>query len=257
MDCKKLFDIKGKTAIVTGAASGMGFETARLFGQAGAKVCMADVDPNLEKIAARLEGETGAQYSAVVMDLTDTQQRKDGFDKAMASLGGKLDILVNCAGIQYGCDSVDFPEEAWHRVLSINLDAVFSLSQLAGRIMLRQGKGKIINFASMLSYIGGYKVPAYAASKGGVMQLTKALSNEWAEHGIQVNAVAPGYVMTPLNTKNHFAESERGKFILQRIPANRWGEPEEIAAVVLFLASEASSYITGAMIPVDGGFAAN
>lgn len=257
MEFAELFSIQGKTAIVTGAASGMGLETARIFGQAGAKVCMVDMNPKLEQIARQLSEENGAVYTTVLLDLTDSEKRESGFEEAVASLGNHLDILVNCAGIQYGCESADFPEEAWNRVLAVNLDAVFSLCQMAGRLMLKQGYGKIINFASMLSYIGGYKVPAYAASKGGVMQLTKALSNEWAASGIQVNAVAPGYIMTPLNTKMHFAESERGKFILERIPAKRWGESEEIAAVVLFLASPASSYITGAMIPVDGGFAGN
>ncbi len=257
MDERHLFDWKGQKVIVTGGASGMGYETARLFGLYGAKVCIIDISDKLEETAGRLKEATGAEYQTVRANLSDSADRKRGFAEAAACLEGELDVLVNCAGIQYTCDSVEFPEEAWKKVLSVNLDAVFDLSQMAGRMMLKKGHGKIINYASMLSYIGGFRVPAYAASKGAVVQLTKALSNEWAAQGIQVNAVAPGYIMTPLNLASSFPETERGKFILSRIPAGRWGEPEEIAAVVLFLASPAASYMTGAVVPVDGGFAAS
>jgi len=257
MDQLNLFTVEGQKVIVTGGASGMGYETARLFGLYGAEVCIMDISDHLEEKAEELRKETKGSYKTVRVNLADKEDRKQGFAKAVESLDGTLDVLVNCAGIQYACDSVDFPEEAWQKVLDINLDAVFALSQMAGRVMIPKGHGKIINFASMLCYIGGYRVPAYAASKGGVMQLTKALANEWASKGIQINAVAPGYIMTPLNLANNFPESERGKFILSRIPQARWGNPEEIAAVVLFLATPAASYINGSIIPVDGGFAGN
>lgn len=255
MDKMELYGLKSKKAIVTGGASGMGYETARYFGYFGVEVCIIDIASEVAGCANRLSEETGAVYHTVVCDLSSSSDRKKGFAEALGLLEGGLDILVNCAGIQYTCDSVDFPEEAWDRVMAINLDAVFDLSKMAGKVMIPQGHGKIINYASMLSFIGGYRVPAYAASKGGVMQLTKALSNEWSSKGIQVNAVAPGYVMTPLNKNSGFAESERGKFILSRIPAGRWGEPEEIAMAVVFLASQAADYITGITLPVDGGFA--
>jgi 2-deoxy-D-gluconate 3-dehydrogenase len=160
---------------------------------------------------------------------------------------------VNCAGIQRRSKCEDFPIEYWDDVIEVNLTSVFELCQLAGRIMLNKGKGKIINVASMLSFFGGYTVPAYAASKGGVAQLTKALSNEWAGRGVNVNAIAPGYMATSLNTAliNDPARNEK---ILARIPAGRWGQPEDLKGVIVFLASEFSNYINGAVIPVDGGY---
>lgn len=252
MEMDKMFSTAGMKVIVTGGASGMGLASARLFGQGKAEVGLIDVSAQTGQIAGMLQQETGAVYHPVAADLADSTARKNAFATAVELLGGAVDVLVNCAGIQHTCDSVDFPAEAWQRVLEVNLNALWDLSQMAGRVMLKQGAGTIINFASMLSFIGGFRVPAYAASKGAVAQLTKALSNEWAGQGVRVNAVAPGYIMTPLN--NGFAESERGKWIKSRIPANRWGEPEEIAAVVYFLATPAAGYMSGAVVAVDGGF---
>ena len=160
---------------------------------------------------------------------------------------------MNCAGIQRRKPCLDFTIEDWDDVVEVNLTAVFRLCQLAGRIMAEQGKGKIINVASALSFFGGYTVPAYAASKGGVAQLTKALSNEWAGLGINVNAIAPGYMDTPMNVALINDPVRNGK-ILARIPAGRWGKPEDLQGVAVFLASEASNYLSGAVIPVDGGY---
>jgi len=160
---------------------------------------------------------------------------------------------VNNAGVQRRNKCEDFLINDWEAVLQVNLTAVFRLCQLAGRKMLEQGGGKIINLASMLSYFGGYTVPAYAASKGGVAQLTKALSNEWAGRGIQVNAIAPGYMATDMN-EALIRDEGRSREILGRIPAGRWGTPEDMKGIVVFLASGASDYISGAVIPVDGGY---
>lgn len=170
-------------------------------------------------------------------------------------MGGRLDILVNCAGIQYLSDAIDFPFDAYQKVMAINLDAVFELSQLAARVMIPQGSGKIINFASMTSFIAGLQVAAYTASQGGVLQLTKAHSNEWAPKGIQVNAVALGYIMSKMN-EEFFNDLSRSGRIFNHIPMQRWGQPEDIAPVVLFLASKASDYMTGVTVPVDSGFLA-
>jgi len=168
-------------------------------------------------------------------------------------LGGTLDIIINNAGIQRRNKSEDFTIEDWDDVIEMNLTSVFMLSQLAGRIMLKKGKGKIINMASMLSFFGGYTVPAYAASKAGVALLTKALSNEWAGRGVNVNAIAPGYMDTAMNTAL-INDETRNEQILSRIPAGRWGKPSDLSGIAVFLASDASDYINGAVIPVDGGY---
>jgi len=168
------------------------------------------------------------------------------------ALGG-LDILANNAGVQCRHLAEEFPLEDWDHVLAVNLDAVWILAQAAGRYMLKQGHGKIINVASANSFIGGITIPAYAASKGGVAQLTKALSNEWAGRGINVNAIAPGYMATEM-TEALVGNPDREPLILARIPASRWGAPDDLKGVVLFLASAASDYVHGAIIPVDGGF---
>jgi 2-deoxy-D-gluconate 3-dehydrogenase len=166
---------------------------------------------------------------------------------------GRLDILVNNAGTIRRAPAVDYSEEDWATVIQVNLSAVFRLSQLAGRQMISQGKGKIVNIASLLSFQGGITVPAYAASKGGVAQLTKALANEWAGKGINVNAIAPGYMRTD-NTKALQADETRNRQILERIPAGRWGEPSDLAGAAVFLASPASDYISGEVLVVDGGW---
>jgi 2-deoxy-D-gluconate 3-dehydrogenase len=182
----------------------------------------------------------------------DRAERRRAFDEFIATFGG-IDILVNNAGIQRRHPAVDFPLEDWDRVLELNLTAVFDLCQLAGRAMIAQGRGKIINVASLLSFTGGLTVPAYAAAKGGVAQLTKALANEWAGKGVNVNALAPGYMDTPLNTALK-ADPDRSRSILERIPAGRWGTPADLQGAVVFLASPASDYIHGAILVVDGGF---
>jgi 2-deoxy-D-gluconate 3-dehydrogenase len=197
--------------------------------------------------------KTGAKVHVVHGDLKDRAKLKTAFETAVKQLGGTLDIIINCAGIQRRNKCEEFTLEDWDAVLDVNLTTVFILSQLAGRIMLQKGKGKIINMASMLSFFGGYTVPAYSASKGAVAQLTKALANEWAGRGVNVNAIASGYMDTTMNTalKN---DPDRNEQILSRIPAGRWGLPADLKGIAVFLASDASNYINGAIIPVDGGY---
>jgi 2-deoxy-D-gluconate 3-dehydrogenase len=241
-----LFSVAGKRALVTGGGSGLGQAMAEALLEAGAKVAIAGRSERVLEVAA----ETGA--IALQVDLADRSQTMDLVDRAVEALGG-LDVLVNNAGTQRRHRAEEFPLEDWDHVLAVNLDAVWILAQAAGRQMLAQGQGKIINIASLNSWTGGLTIPAYAASKGGVAQLTKALSNEWAARGVNVNALAPGYMATEM-TAALVGNPEREPLILSRIPAGRWGRPEDLKGAVVFLASAASDYVHGAIIPVDGGY---
>lgn len=247
-----LFDLSKKHAIVTGAARGLGRGMAEGLLEAGVRVVLFDRDPAVLALA-REHCTKGLECAGVVADIGDREGREGAFQRAMELLDGRLDILVNAAGIQRRHPCEDFPLEDWEAVISINQTAVFAMCQLAARVMLPRGRGKIINIASMLSFFGGYTVPAYAASKGAVAQLTKACANEWASRGIQVNALAPGYMATEMNTAL-LADEGRNAEITARIPAHRWGTPEDMRGPVLFLASAASDYLSGAIIPVDGGY---
>lgn len=248
-----LFDISGKKAIVTGAAQGLANGMAEGLMEAGAEVCIIDISKKTADVAAKF-CQKGYKCHAVNANLGDRDSLKTGFQEAVEKLGGQLDIIINAAGIQKRHFSEEFPIEDWDAVININLNAVFSLCQLAGQQFIKQNsKGKIINIASMLSFFGGYTVPAYAASKGGVAQLTKALSNEWASKGINVNALAPGYMATEMNTAL-IADETRNTEILNRIPAKRWGTPNDMKGVAVFLSAPASDYLNGAIIPVDGGY---
>lgn len=250
-----MFNIENKLAIVTGAGQGMGNAIAKAYANAGAKVVLLDIRKDISTAAEEIAVQSGGFVKGIQVDLSISESRRNAFKEALDILGG-IDILVNCAGIQFAEDIVNFSQEDWHRVLAVNLDATFELCQMAAREMIPQNYGKIINFASMLSYIGGSRVPAYAASKGAVMQITKTMSNDWAKYNINVNAIAPGYMDTPLNV-NFMKNKERSDFILSRIPLGRWGRPEDVAGLAIMLASRASDYITGITIPVDGGFLAN
>lgn len=249
-----MFDIKEKKAIVTGGSRGLGYAMAEGLHEAGVEVVLIASNEEKLKNAAETLGKEGAKVYYVVADLGQTETLERAYEEALKCLGGHLDILVNCAGVQYRCKAEDFPMERWQSVININLNAVFLFSQFAGRTMIEQGGGKIINIASMTSFFGSEMIPAYSASKGGVMQLTKALSNEWMSKGVNVNAIAPGYMVTELTSD--MKEKNPGQYeeITNRIPAHRWGQPEDIKGVVVFLASRASNYISGAIIPVDGGY---
>ncbi|KAF1855685.1 hypothetical protein Lal_00002552 [Lupinus albus] len=244
--------LSGKKAIITGGGSGLGLGMAQGLQAAGAEVAIIDIMDSVPQVAQEMAAN-GTMAYGIKGDLGNRESLQTAFNLAVDKLGGRLDILVNSAGIQRRSKSEEFPIEYWDAVVEINMTSVFLLCQLAGRKMLEQGQGKIINVASMLSYFGGYTVPAYAASKGGVAQLTKALANEWAGRGVNVNAVAPGYMDTAMNTAL-VNDPVRNEQILARIPAGRWGTGEDMQGAVIFLASSYSDYINGAIIPVDGGF---
>ena len=247
------FRLDGKTALVTGAASGMGAAIAFALAEAGATVaCHGNRHP-AEETSARIRA-LGRESKSFSADLSAADSATSLFGEVVATLGAPQ-ILVNNAGMIYREDAENYSIEAWMKVLQVNLNSLFQLSQLAGREMLRHGQGKIINFASLLTFQGGIRVPAYAASKGGVGQLTKALANEWAGRNVQVNAIAPGYIATA-NTEALRKDETRSKAILERIPAGRWGEPEDVAGAAVFLASQASDYVNGEVLVVDGGWMA-
>ena len=246
-----LFDLTGKKAIVTGAGSGLGNSIAIGLAEAGAEVAIIDLVPDVAEVAARMS-EGGKKFYGVRANLMDRSDLPRAFDECVRLLGG-LDILVNNAGMQVRGKAEEIPLDGWDRLIELNVTAVFEMSQLAARQMLPQGYGKIINVASMLSFFGGLNCSPYAASKGAVAQLTKAFSNEWASKGINVNAIAPGYMNTALNTKL-LNDPERYHEITLRIPAVRWGEADDLKGTVVYLASHAADYVTGAVIPIDGGY---
>lgn len=249
-----LNDLTGKKAIVTGAAQGLSRGMAEGLLEAGASVVIMDINPKAEATAEELR-QQGYDCQAVICNLTDDATREEKFNEAVEKLGGHLDILVNGAGVQRRYPSEEFPLEDFDFVMDVNLRSVFAMCQLAGRQFLKQETGgKIINIASMLSFFGGYTVPAYAASKGAVAQITKALCNEWACKGINVNALAPGYMATEMNTALLDPENPRNAEITNRIPNRTWGTGEDMKGPVVWLASDASDYINGAIIPVDGGY---
>lgn len=245
------FDITGKKAIVTGAAQGLSKGMAEGLLEAGAEVTIFDLSPNTEAVAAEFTAK-GYQCHGIRVNIADKEDREKAFAEAVRLMGG-IDILVNGAGVQRRHKVEEFPLEDWDFVIDINMTAPFALCQLAAREFLKNGGGKIVNVASMLSYFGGYTVPAYAASKGGVAQFTKAFSNELADKNININAIAPGYMATDMNTRL-LEDPVRYKEITDRIPAKRWGTPEDVKGIVVFLSSHASDYLNGAIIPVDGGY---
>ncbi|WP_047153872.1 SDR family oxidoreductase [Aneurinibacillus tyrosinisolvens] len=246
-----LFKLDGKVAAVTGATRGIGRAMALALAEAGADIALLQRSPEQYELKEELE-KLGRKCTIIPCDMENSNQVKEAIPNVVSSFG-KIDILVNNAGIQRRSPSVDFQESDWDDVIQVNLKAVWLLSQQAGRYMVPQKKGKIINTASLLSFQGGITVPAYAAAKGGVAQLTKALSNEWAQHNINVNAIAPGYIATDLNTAL-INDETRNSQILDRIPAGRWGNPEDFKGTVVFLASDASNYVHGHSLAVDGGW---
>lgn len=249
-----LFDISGKKILFTGASGGLGKGMVEGFLEAGAEVVMLGASAKSVALSEEYRAR-GWKAHGLQCDLSSRESVGEVFDRALELLGGRLDVLVNAAGIQRRHKCEEFPMEDWDAVLEVNLTVPFVLCQLAGKKMIEQGRGgKIINFASMLSFFGGYTVPAYAASKGGVVQMTKALCNEWARFGINVNAIAPGYMDTPMNTALTDPSNPRFREITDRIPAGRWGTPEDVKGIGIFLASAASDYVNGAVIPCDGGY---
>lgn len=249
-----MFEITGKKAVVTGASRGLGRGMAYGLHKAGADVVLIDISDNVETTKKQFAANDSNVY-ALKGDLSNREDRQRLFQEAVMLLGGELDILINAAGINEKGPSTQFPMESWDKTIEINLTAVFELCKFAGEIMIEQKKGKIINICSITSFMGHINGTAYSASKGAVAQLTKSLSNEWAKYGVQVNAIAPGCMATEM-TKSLSNDDVRYAELTSRIPAGRWGTPEDLEGITVFLSSEASNYITGTVIPVDGGFLA-
>ncbi len=248
-----LFDLSGQAALVTGANTGLGQAIAVGLAQAGADIVA--VGRSAPDETAALVAKAGRKLHAVSADLSTTEPIERVVFEAYAA-AGRLDILVNNAGIIRRADSLDFTEEDWDAVMGTNLKSVFFLSQAVARRWVADSRGgKIINVVSMLSFQGGLRVPSYTASKSGLAGITKTLCNEWAAKGINVNGLAPGYFATN-NTAALQADTDRSRQILERIPAARWGQPEDLAGAAVFLASRASDYMHGAIVPVDGGWLA-
>jgi 2-deoxy-D-gluconate 3-dehydrogenase len=247
-----LFNLAGRTALVTGANTGLGQGIAVALAQAGADIVAVGRSPAADT-GVRVQA-LGRRFLDVRADLSSTRPVREVVDAAVG-LNGRLDIVVNNAGIIRRADSLDVEEADWDAVIDTNLKSPFFLAQAAARHMAANGGGKIINIASLLSFQGGIRVPAYAASKSAVAGLTRALANEWAAQGINVNAIAPGYFDTN-NTAALRADPVREPAILARIPAGRWGQPHDLAGAAVFLASRASDYVHGIVLPVDGGWLA-
>jgi len=246
-----LFNLSGKTALVTGSSTGLGAAIAAGLADAGADViCHGSSHPAAE--TCRKIQQKGRRATAIQADLSRSSGAQELFEKARSFAA--IDIMVNNAGTIKRAPAHQYPLEDWDLVLQVNLKSLFQLSQLAGREWIENNKpGKILNIASLLSFQGGITVPAYAASKGGVAQLTKALANEWAARGINVNAIAPGYVLTD-STAPLQRDQTRDRQILERIPAGRWGQPSDVCGAAVFLCSAASDYVHGHVLVVDGGW---
>lgn len=248
----RLFSLSEKKALVTGGASGLGWAMAEALHEAGASVAILDRATTTAEAAARLSQAGTPPVYGVCADLSHKDTLEEVFTDAVGRLGG-LDILLNNVGITRRSPTEEHPLEDWEAVVHLNMTVTFLMSQLASRIMLAQGAGKIINIASLYSFVGGERQLGYSATKGAIRQMTMAMSNEWAGRGINVNAIAPGYMATPLNASMR-ADPEWHNRVMNRIPLGRYGLAEDLKGVVVFLASQASDYVSGITIPVDGGF---
>ncbi|KAI0948054.1 hypothetical protein AcW1_009659 [Taiwanofungus camphoratus] len=249
-----LFNLTGQNVLITGASRGIGAACAIALAEAGANICL------VQRPASPTHSDTynaiaalGRTVKVVECDLADLESVKLVFERALDAMGGEIHVLVNCAGIQRRSPAVQFTEGDWDDVINVNLKSVWLLSQAAGQHMVPRRRGKIINFCSLLTFQGGFTVPAYAAAKGALGQLTKALSNEWSKENVQVNGICPGYIATQMNEKL-LQDPVRLRQISERIPAGRWGEPRDFAGPVVFLASKASQYVCGELLVVDGGW---
>ncbi len=248
-----LFRLDGKVALVTGASRGLGAAIAQALASAGADVVLHSSTQPADATARAIQSGSGRRTATVVADLAQPGAAATLASQAIAAFG-HIDILVNNAGTIRRAPAADHQDADWDAVIAVNLSSIFRLSREVGRHMIERGQGgKIVNVASLLSFQGGVTVPGYAAAKGGVAQLTKALANEWAQHRINVNAIAPGYMETD-NTEALRKDATRFRQISERIPAGRWGKPEDLAGAAVFLASQASDYVHGHVLVVDGGW---
>lgn len=248
------FRLDGQVALVTGASFGLGRAMAAGLAEAGADIVgISRQAANLAAVQSEVE-TTGRSFLGLGCDVSSRERIQSAVREAF-EWQDRLDVLVNNAGIIQRAEAASHPDQAWDAVIRTNLDGVWFGSREAGRLMLQQGGGKIITTASVLSFSGGILVPGYAASKGAIAQLTKALANEWAPHQINVNAIAPGYFVTR-NTEALRADPDRSQRILERIPAGRWGHPDDLKGAAVYLASKAASYVHGHILVVDGGWCA-
>jgi len=247
-----MFDLTGKIALITGGSTGLGQGVACGLAEAGADIAVAGVTPATET-AARVS-DMGREFIDIRANLSSIAPIEGVVEEVLKKYG-RIDILVNNAGLIRRADATDFTEQDWDDVMNVNIKSAFFMAQAAGKRMIAQGSGKIINIASMLSFQGGIRVPSYTASKSAIAGITKLLANEWASKGLNINAIAPGYMNTD-NTAPLRADEARSADILARIPAGRWGLPSDMAGTAVFLASRASDYLNGAIIPVDGGWLA-
>jgi 2-deoxy-D-gluconate 3-dehydrogenase len=245
------FSLEGKNALVTGSGRGLGAGIAVALAEAGANVGCHSLSSSAEQVCNDI-CKLGRKTFFMAGDVADPQFC-DALVQRTIEEFGSIDILVNNAGTIRRAPATEFPQEYWDDVIAVNLSSVFRLTQCAGRHMLGNGGGKVINIASLLSFQGGVFVPSYAAAKAGVASLTKSFANEWADKGINVNAIAPGYMATE-NTSALRADAERSRQIVERIPAGRWGEASDLAGAAVFLASRASNYVHGHVLVVDGGW---
>ena len=248
------FKLDGKIALVTGAARGIGRTIAIALAEAGADIaCHSRKEGDAVETAAAITA-LGRRCFSVAGDMSEKETPGKVVEAVVVEFG-RIDILINNAGMIRRTPAVDFSEEDWSTVIAVNLSSVFRMSQAAGRQMIGEGSGKIVNIASLLSFQGGITVPAYTAAKSGVAGVTRALANEWAKLGVNVNAIAPGYIATD-NTAALRADETRNRQILERIPAGRWGTPDDLAGAAVFLSSAASDYLQGHILVVDGGWMA-
>jgi 2-dehydro-3-deoxy-D-gluconate 5-dehydrogenase len=248
----RMFDVSGKVALVTGASRGLGAGMALALAEAGADVAVhaSEQPPLATEASIRAMGRQSRSFTANL----SSRERTNQLIPSVIDAFGRIDILVNNAGITLRAPAAQHPDDMWDEVIEVNLSSVFRLSRAAGAHMLERGTGgKIVNVASLLSFQGGITVPGYAAAKGGVAQLTKALANEWAGSRINVNAIAPGYMKTEITSALQ-VDPVRSRQIAERIPAGRWGEPQDLGGAVVFLSSRASDYVNGHVLVVDGGW---
>jgi 2-deoxy-D-gluconate 3-dehydrogenase len=249
------FNFAGKVAVITGASSGIFQAVAKGYSEAGAAVAICDINMAGSEETRKAIEEKGGTAKVYRCDVSKVQVIVDTVAQIIEDFG-KIDILINGAGVLFRSRSEEYPEDKWDFVMNVQCKGTFFMCREVGRHMLERGRGgKIINVSSMLYWSGGYMVPAYAAAKAGVTQVTKALCNEWAPHGINVNAVAPGYILTQITRPIH-DDPERNRTVLDRLPVGRWGVPDDLVGPFLFLGSEAADYIHGTVLPVDGGWLA-
>lgn len=250
---ESLFCLKGKKAIITGGSKGIGKAAAEAFNKFGAETALLARSDDVFKISEILS-RTGIKSYGIQVDISIRNERNAAFQEAIQKLG-TVDILINNAGMGQEYSAVDFPLDQWDKTLEVNLTAAFEFCQLAGRIMIEKGSGKIINICSLHSYLGKRRIEAYAASKGGLALLTKSLAHEWGHFGINVNGIVPGFIETDISMSLRNDPVEYPK-TLDRLPMGRWGKPEDLIGSFIFLASDASNYVNGHLLVVDGGILA-